>query len=122
MDPEEYYYNLADQQGHLFTYGWVADYPDPENFLDLLLHSEAHGSRYVNAAFDALVEQARIVQDREARLGLFRLAEQLLIHDTGIIPLFHIQDYVLLKPYVQGFAISPVGQPDISNIEFAGGP
>ena len=122
VDPEEYYYNLADQEGHLLTYGWVADYPDPENFLDLLLHSEAQGSRYVNEAFDALVEQARIVQDREARLGLFRLAEQLLIHDTGIIPLFHIQDYVLLKPYVQGFAISPVGQPDIANVEFAGGP
>ena len=47
VDPEEYYYNLEDQQGHMFTYGWVADYPDPENFLDLLLHSEAHDSRYV---------------------------------------------------------------------------
>ena len=86
VDPEEYYYNLEDQEGHLYTYGWVADYPDPENFLDLLLHSEAHDSRYVNASFDALLEQARETQDREARLELFRLAEQLLIHETGIIP------------------------------------
>ena len=122
VDPEEYYYNLEDQEGHLYTYGWVADYPDPENFLDLLLHSEAHDSRYVNEAFDALLEQARQTQDRQARLDLFRLAEQLLIHDTGIIPLFHIQDYVLLKPYVQGFAINPVGQPNIANIEFAAAP
>ncbi len=122
VDPEYYYYNLEDQEGHLYTYGWVADYPDPENFLDLLLHSEAHDSRYVNAAFDTLLEQARETQDREARLELFRLAEQLLIHETGIIPLFHVQDYVLLKPYVQGFAISPVGQPDIANVQFAAGP
>ena len=122
VDPEEYYYNLEDHEGHLYTYGWVADYPDPENFLDLLLHSEAQESRYANEAFDALVEQARTVQNRFARLELFRLAEQLLIDDTGIIPLFHVQDYVLLKPYVQGFAISPVGQPDIANVEFEGGP
>ncbi len=122
VDPEEYYYNLEDQQGHMFTGAWVADYPDPENFLDLLLHSEAHDSRYVNEAFDALLEQARVTQDREARLDLFRLAEQLLIHDTGIIPLFHVQNYVLLKPYVQGFAISPVGHPNIANVEFSSGP
>ena len=41
MAPEVYYYELESVSEHLYTYGWVADYPDPENFLDLLLHSEA---------------------------------------------------------------------------------
>ena len=124
VDSDEYFYNLEGQEGHLLTYGWVADYPDPENFLDLLFHSESHDSRYVNEVFDALLEQARETQDGEARLALYRLAEQLLIHDTGIIPLFHIKNYVLLNPYVQGFAISPVGHPDIANLKFSsdGGP
>ena len=52
--PEVYYYELESVSEHLYTYGWVADYPDPENFLDLLLHSEAHDSRYANPLYDNL--------------------------------------------------------------------
>ena len=122
VEPEEYVYHLEEQTGHLFTYGWVADYPDPENFLDLLLHSESHDSRYANPAYDELLEQARVTQNREARLQLYRLAEQLLIDDTGIIPLFHVKEYALIQPYVRNFAIGAVGQPEISNVEYEGGP
>ncbi len=122
LESDEYFYHLEEQEGHFLTYGWVADYPDPENFLDLLLHSEAHDSRYSNPAFDTLLEMARETQDRQARLELYQKAEQLLMDDTGIIPLFHVQEYVLIKPYVQNFAIGPVGQPDVSNVEYEGGP
>ena len=115
-DREDYYYQLEEIGQHLYTYGWVADYPDPENFLDLLLHSEAHDSRYVNPKFDSLVEAARVELDREARLELFREAEQLLMDDAGIIPIFHVKDFVLVRPHVNDFSISPVGQPRISGI------
>ena len=115
-DSEDYYYQLEEIGQHLYTYGWVADYPDPENFLDLLLHSEAHDSRYVNPKFDSLVEAARVELDREARLELFREAEQLLMDDAGIIPIFHVKDFVLVRPHVNDFSISPVGQPRISGI------
>ena len=115
-DSEDYYYQLEEIGQHLYTYGWVADYPDPENFLDLLLHSEAHDSRFVNPKFDNLVEAARVELDREARLELFREAEQLLMDDAGIIPIFHVKDFVLVRPHVNDFSISPVGQPRISGI------
>ena len=122
VDPEEYIYHLEEQTGHLFTYGWVADYPDPENFLDLLLHSESHDSRYFNPFYDSLLEQARVTQDREARLQLYRQAEQLLLDDAGIIPLFHVHEFALIQPYVRNFAVGPVGQPVIANVEHQGGP
>ena len=122
VDPEEYIYHLEEQTGHLFTYGWVADYPDPENFLDLLLHSDSHDSRYFNPFYDSLLEQARVTQDREARLQLYRQAEQLLLDDTGIIPLFHVHEFALIQPYVRNFAVGPVGQPVIANVEHQGGP
>ena len=115
-DREDYYYQLEEIGQHLYTYGWVADYPDPENFLDLLLHSEAHDSRFVNPKFDSLVEAARVELDREARLELFREAEQLLMDDAGIIPIFHVKDFVLVRPHVNSFSISPVGQLRISGI------
>ncbi len=113
---DQYFYELEEIAQHLYTYGWVADYPDPENFLDLLLHSEAHDSRYANPKFDSLVEAARVELDRDARLELFREAEQLLMDDAGIIPMFHVRDFVLVHPHVNDFSISPVGQPSISGI------
>ena len=75
--PDAYFDALESAAKHLYTYGWVADYPDPENFLDLLLHSEAHGSRYRNPVFNTLVERARVEQKFETRLDLYRNAEQL---------------------------------------------
>ena len=55
--------------------------------------------------------------DREARLALYREAEQLLMDDAGIIPLFHVRDYVLVRPHVEGFRVLPVGQPDLTSIK-----
>ena len=116
VDADAYYYNLEAVGGHLYTYDWVADYPDPENFLDLLLHSEAHESRYINEEFDAWVERARVERDRDARLALYQQAEQLLMDDASIIPLYHVKDYVLIRPHVEGFRVLPVGQPDLTGI------
>ena len=117
VDADAYYYDLENMGEHLYTYGWVADYPDPENFLDLLLHSEAHDARYINKEFDGLVERARVEGDHEARLALYREAEQLLMDDAGIIPLFHLQDHVLVRPHVEGFRVLPLGQPDLAGIK-----
>ena len=116
LDRENYYYLVESQGQHIYTTGWVADYPDPENFLDLLLHSERRDSRYANAQFDSLLERARVEQDRDARLALYGEAEQLLMDDAGIIPLFHIRDYVLLRPHVLGFKFSILGQPAVEGI------
>ena len=116
LDADAFYYNLETEGGHLYIYGWVADYPDPENFLDLLLHSEGHGARYINRDFDVLVERARVEEDQDARLALYQQAEQLLMDDAGIVPLFHVKDYVLIRPHVEGFWVLPVGQPDLTGI------
>ena len=39
--------------------------------------------------------------------------------DAGIIPLFHVQDFVLVRPHVKGFRMLPVGQPDLTVIKLA---
>ena len=113
VDADAYYYNLEAVGGHLYTYDWVADYPDPENFLDLL----GHESRYINEEFDALEERARVEGDQDVRLALYQEAEQLLKDDAGIIPLYHVRDYVLIRPHVEGFRVLPVGQPDLTGIQ-----
>ncbi len=113
----DFFYQIEERAPHLYETGWVADYPDPENFLDLLFHSEAHDARYINEEFDRLVEQARVEQDTEDRHALYRQAEQLLVDEAGIIPLFHVRDYVLVRPHIEGFRVSPLGQPDLRGIK-----
>lgn len=117
LDPETYPYQLEERVRNLFSYGWVADYPDPENFLDILLHSESASNnvgRYANPEYDALLERARVEPDPEARLALYAQAERILIEDAAIIPLRHSSNYVLVKPYVEGFSVNPFGAPVIT--------
>ena len=115
-ESDVYYYSLENVVGNLWYAGWVADYPDPENFLDLLLHSDVLEGKYVNERFDSLIQSARTERDRETRLSMYGEAEQLLIDEAGIFPLFHVNDYVLVRPRVQGFQMNPLGQPDVAGI------
>ena len=119
LEPDSYFYQLEAQVDNLFDYGWIADYPDPENFLDLLFHSEHAGNNvgdYANPAFDRLVEAARTEQDFDRRMAIYAEAEQMLVDDAALIPLSHGPDYVLTKPYVEGFTVSPLGIPLLQNV------
>ena len=116
FERDVYYYALEDVVGNLWHSGWVADYPDPENFLDLLLSSHILDGKYVNDRFDSLIESARTERSHEARLRMYGEAEQLLIDEAGIFPLFHVNDYVLVRPRVQGFRMNALGQPDVAGI------
>ena len=119
LDQQQYYYWDGPAQGHLLDFGWIADYPDPQNFLDVLFHSETPNNlgSYSNPRLDALLEEARTEEDRDRRLSLYRQAEQLLLDDVAAIPLWHGRDYVLVKPYVKDWHLSPQGVPDFLNVK-----
>ncbi len=95
--------------------GWIADYVDPEDFLDIKLHSQSTDNygRYNNAEFDRLVEQARTEQNSEARMNLYRQAEQIVVNDAAWIPLYHSMDNALVKPYVKDYNVSPLVIPTL---------
>jgi len=119
LAPEAYFYQLYEELDNLFDYGWIADYPDPENFLDVLLHSEAlenNIGHYNNPEYDRLLEAARSEEDMPTRMGLYNEAERLLLADAAIIPLFHSPDYILTKPNVDGFIMGPLGVPLLQNV------
>jgi oligopeptide transport system substrate-binding protein len=97
----------------LYSLGWVMDYPDPENIIDLLFHSTSrqNNSGYSNPEFDALVEAARTERDVEKRLQLYRDAEQMLIRDLPWMPLNFSNDHFVVKPYVKGYESMPMTIP-----------
>ena len=104
---------------HLFMYGWCADYPDPENFVDLLFHSgnDFNIGKFNNAGFDALVEKARTEQNPSDRLQLYYQAETILVDNVAAIPLFNVVSGILVKPYIQGTVISPIGAETLSGLK-----
>lgn len=111
VDPASYYFYLESRPGNLFEYGWVADYPDPENFLDVLFCSDSFNDTggYRNEKVDQLLEKARVETDTQVRLQLYQEAEEVLREDVAAIPLHFGKDYFLVKSRVKEFSISPQG-------------
>jgi oligopeptide transport system substrate-binding protein len=97
----------------LFDGGWCADYPDPENFTDALFYTGAqqNQSHYSNPQVDTLLEQARIERNVTKRLQLYQQAEQLIVDDAPVIFTTHGLSHVLVKPYIQGYVLTPIGLP-----------
>jgi ABC-type transport system substrate-binding protein len=73
------------RQMQLFSLGWVADYPDAENFLQLFYgpnHSPGpNHCNYQNAEFDVLYEKARVMQDTPERSELYRKMAEIVVED-----------------------------------------
>jgi oligopeptide transport system substrate-binding protein len=111
LEPERFLYHLSEEADQMFYTGWIADYPHPQDFLDVLFHSGAennHG-QYSNPQVDALLEAAGVEQDRDLSLELYQQAEQLLVDDAACIPLSFGRNYVLVKPYVKDYELNPLG-------------
>ena len=101
--------------------GWIADYPDPENFLDVLFHSEStnNQSEYTNRQLDRLLELARVEQDEAVRFDLYHQSEEIIVDDAPWIPLWHSNGgYLLVKPEVSDYFLFPLIIPKYRYIYF----
>ena len=85
--------------------GWIADYPDPEDFVGKLFESTSTLNRigYANAEVDALIRRAAVERDQELRFRLYREAEQFVIDDAAIIPTFWPVDHLLVRNCVKNW-------------------
>jgi oligopeptide transport system substrate-binding protein len=91
--------------------GWEADYPDPQDFIDILFHSasEANHGGYKNPEIDRIVESARTEADPLKRLNLYKQAEQMIVDDAPWVPMwFDTEGYALIKPWVKGYRFTPL--------------
>jgi ABC-type transport system substrate-binding protein len=89
----------------MYSAGWIADYPDPEDFIDKLFATDSQQNEqgYDNPDAQALIEQARAETDRTRRFQLLNEAEQLILDDAAIIPTFWPIDHLLVKPCVKNW-------------------
>ena len=106
----------------MFDIGWIADYPDPENFLDILFHSEStnNHTHYSNPEVDQLLMQARVETDTTARYALYNRAEQLVLDDAPWVPLwFDGETKLLVKPNVRDYLLPPLIIPRLRYVYLA---
>jgi oligopeptide transport system substrate-binding protein len=121
LEPEPFLYALNQEKNELFDSGWIADYPDPQDFLDMLFHTDAQNNTggYSNLQLDLLLDQASTEQDLNTRLKLYQDAEQMVVQDAAVLPLFFSRNYVVVKPYVKDYVLSPLGYPLLSKVSIS---
>jgi oligopeptide transport system substrate-binding protein len=102
--------------------GWDADYDDPASFLEVLSQgNNQNDPAYNSVLFTKLMGQARVEAQPERRLVLLRKAEQVLLNDYPIIPIYFSRRRRLVKPYVGGAKMTPMYRTYSKNLFWMGG-
>ena len=116
-----YLQDLNRRNFQVYALGWQADYPDPQDFLDILFHTESetnHGA-YSNPEVDALLEEARVERDGNKRVELYNKVEQMIIDDAAWVPLWYDSERnLLLKPHIKDYRLVPMTIPKFRYIYF----
>jgi len=84
--------------------GWLADYNDADNFLNLLKSTVEHNyGRYNNPDYDTLLDQANATTDIAERAALLHSAEKLAMDESASIPIYYYLARNVVSPKVTGF-------------------
>lgn len=89
--------------------GWVMDYNDPSNMLDLFCSGNGNNDgKYSNPDFDAAIDASRVADSAEHFAQLHK-AEDILMEDMGCLPIAYYNDYWLQSSSLKGTWHSPYG-------------
>lgn len=94
-------------------HGWIADYNDPMTFLDMWVTGNGQNNAgYSNKEYDEVINKAKKELDPTKRTELLHKAEDILMEDMPIIPIYYYTNVVCADPKVKGVIKSPLGQTE----------
>ena len=96
----------SNSKAPFFRGSWIADYADAFNYLSCFYSKNPappNYTRYKNPEFDKLIEQAVAEPNDSLRFILYRQADQLMINDAPLIPLWYDRVIRLVQPEISGF-------------------
>jgi oligopeptide transport system substrate-binding protein len=102
----------ARQQGNyqIARHGWIGDYSDPMTFLDMWVTGGGNDdAKYSNPQYDKLIKDASAEPDAKKRMEMLHQAEDILMKDYPVCPLYFYVNQVVEKPYVKGVYKVPTG-------------
>jgi ABC-type transport system substrate-binding protein len=111
LDWPDYLADLDTRQLPIFVFSWVADYPDPEAVLDALFAADSphRPIAYENPAVQRWLDTARHATDPTTRAAALRRAQQAVLDDAVVLPLFFDVEYLLVAPAVRDLPVTPLG-------------
>ncbi|MBD7915242.1 peptide ABC transporter substrate-binding protein [Clostridium sp. Sa3CUN1] len=103
--------NTRQEGGYeIARHGWSGDYVDPMTFLDLWVTDGGNNDAgYSNPEYDKLVNEAKIEGDLEKRWEIMKEAEDIVMNDMPIIPIYYYTLVKGAKPEVKGVRVSSLG-------------
>ncbi len=111
----------AGSRAAFFRGSWIADYPDAENYLAVFYSKNPappNYTRFHNPAFDALFEKAIAETNDSVRYSLYRQADQLMINEAPVIPLWYDKAVRLVQPDVAGFKANALNLLELRTTRF----
>lgn len=94
---------------------WTADFADPINFLEIFsVSSGTNRAHFNDQEYDALLDRARAEPDPKLRMEKLRAAEQRLMDQLPIVPLYHATMPYLSAPELEGYDVTPMQSVDVS--------
>ena len=118
VDTNTYYSNIFIARKYTaWSVGWIADYPDPQDWLSLQFQStQTYNAEGVHdSSLDALLKKADQDQNQTSRMAEYNQAEQQVINEVAWIPYAQGKGYWRLRPWVRGFGLnSLLGFPDVN--------
>jgi len=111
-----------DKSIDVFRLGWIGDYVDAMNFLEMWTSNSGNNStNYKNEEYDQLVEQARATEDNDERYGMYAQMEDILFGEDGDMPIMPIYWYTytqLERPTVQEtYNLNLLDQVDLTKVQ-----
>ncbi|HEY8389038.1 MAG TPA: ABC transporter substrate-binding protein [Parasegetibacter sp.] len=101
----------ATSKALFFRGSWIADYPDPENYLSVFYSknpSPPNYTRYNNPEFDRLFELALNEENDSLRTSIYQRMDQMVIDDAPVVPLWYDEVLRLVQPDIEGFQPNPL--------------
>ena len=90
--------------------GWLNDYNDPIGMLDMFVTDGGNNDgKWSNAEYDTLIKEIKTSSDPKERITKMHEAEDILMNDWAMAPIYYYVDVFMLKPEVKGFWSSPLG-------------
>jgi oligopeptide transport system substrate-binding protein len=117
VSEENYRTRLNNGQFHIAIAGWNGDYLDASTFIDKYRSDSLNNNgAWHNADYDALVDHAARELDQPTRLEFLSKAEQILLDQAPIIPLYNQMDREVIHPSVKGLIRGPRGSTSFKKV------
>ncbi len=115
VESKVFYQRIREKDFQIVIGSWIADFNDPINYLEVFKFKQgsSNNTNWENAKYIELLDQSTLCRNQVERKNVLQKAEEILMAEMPIIPLYHEAMHFLQRSEVQGMAFSPIGHVDV---------